>query len=60
MSTGQELTHQVIGGASWINMPGCIWIDMPESAIDDVCTVIKMEFDEPIDLVEFNCCTHFV
>ena len=60
MGTGRELTHQVIGGAFWINMPGCIWIDVPESAIDEVCTVIKVEFDEPIDLVELNKHVHSV
>ena len=41
-------------------MPGCIWIDVPESAIDEVCTVIKVEFDEPIDLVELNKQVHSV
>lgn len=54
MANGEELAHRVIGGAGWINMPGCIWIDLPKEAMDDVCTVIKVEFDEPIDLVEMN------
>lgn len=27
---------------------------LSEEAMDDVCTVIKAEFDEPIDLVEMN------
>lgn len=51
MGTGHSLNHRVIGGAPWLNMPGCIWIDLPESEMDPVCTVIKVEFDEPIDLV---------
>lgn len=35
-------------------MPDLIWIDLPKSATDDVCTVIKIEFDEPIDIVDIN------
>ena len=52
--TAQELNHRVIGGAPWLNMPGCIWIDLPESEMDPVCTVMKVEFDEPIDLVTLD------
>ncbi len=32
-------------------MPGQIWIKVREEDIDDVCTVIKVEFEEPIELV---------
>lgn len=51
LKNNQELSHRVIGGADWLNMPGCIWIEVPDEAIDDICTVIKIEFDEPIGLV---------
>ena len=51
MGCGLELTHQTLGGAPWINMPGSIWIDLPKEAVDDVCTVIKVEFDEPLDAI---------
>jgi len=29
-------------------------IDLPTAAMDDVCTVFKVEFDEPIKLVPLN------
>ena len=54
LKNGQELSHIVGPGAPWINMPGLIWIDLPKSATDDVCTVIKIEFNEPIDIVDIN------
>ena len=54
LSNGKELTHKVLGGAWWINIPGSIWIDIPEDAIDELCTVIKVEFDEPINLLPLN------
>lgn len=54
MGTGKELPHRVVGGARWLNMPGCIWIDLPVSETDDICTVIKVELDGPIDLVELE------
>lgn len=54
LKTGKQLSYKVIGGAWWINMPGCIWIDIDKGSMDDVCTVIKIEFGEPIDLVEMD------
>lgn len=54
LANGQELTHQMFGGAPWINMPGCRWIDLPKEAMDDVCTVIKVELEGPIDIVDIN------
>lgn len=51
MGTQRTLQHRIIGGAPWINMPGNIWIELPPEDMDPVCTVIKLEFDEPIDLV---------
>lgn len=54
MVSGTELTYRIIGGASWLNMPGCIWIDIDEKDLDEVCTVVKVEFEDVIDLVEVN------
>ena len=31
-----------------------LFIFLPTAAMDDVCTVLKVEFDEPIKLVPFN------
>lgn len=54
MTSRHELSYRVIGGAPWLNIPGCIWIDLTSPDIDDICTVIKIEFDEPIDLVDLS------
>ena len=48
------MTHRKYGGAGWVNMPGFRWIDLPAEAIDDVCTVIKVEFEGPIDIVDID------
>lgn len=51
MVSGRELAWNITGGAPWVNMPGQIWIEVGEQDIDDVCTVIKVEFEEPIELL---------
>ncbi len=50
LSSGQKLTHQKIGGASWMNLPGILWIDVPEQYLDPNATVIKIELEEALDL----------
>jgi alpha-L-fucosidase len=47
---GPSLTWKVNGGAAWVNMPGVIWIDLPETAVDPDATVIKLELEGPLDL----------
>ena len=47
---GPDLTYTSIGGASWVRMPGVLWIDLPEKAVDPDATVIKVELDGPLDL----------
>ncbi len=54
LKNGRELSWSVTGGASWVNMPGCIWIETQEDDLDDVCTVLKVELEGPIDLVELD------
>ncbi len=51
LKNNREMEWNIIGGSPWINMPGQIWIKVREEDIDDVCTVIKVEFEEPIELV---------
>ena len=50
LKNGAELSWRVIGGAAWIRMPGSIWIDVEEKDLDDICTVIRVEFEDVIDL----------
>jgi len=47
---GPELKARKIGGAAWLKMPGVLWIDVPESALDPDATVIKVELEGPLDL----------
>jgi len=47
---GRELKHRSIGGASWVGLPGVLWIDVPQDALDQDATVIKVELDGPLDL----------
>lgn len=50
LGTGDELTHEKIGGAPWMNIPGVLWINVPERAHDENATVLKIELDGPLDL----------
>lgn len=50
LSTGQELTYNKIGGASWMNIPGILWIDVPDACNDPLATVIKVELEGELDL----------
>lgn len=54
MVNGQELTYRIDGGSPGNGVPGFCWIDVPADAVDDVCTVIKVELEGPIDIVDIN------
>ena len=47
---GAELKQRKIGGAPWANLPGVLWIDVPDSALDGDATVIKVELAGPLKL----------
>ena len=51
LANGQELNFRIDGGAGE-NFPGVCWITLPNEAMDKVCTVIKVELEGPIDLVD--------
>jgi len=50
VGSDRELEHRVIGGADWVNLPGILWIAVPEAQLDPNATVIKVELDGPLDL----------
>lgn len=50
VGSGRELGHRKIGGAPWLKLPGVLWIDVPEAALDPYATVLKVELNDPIDL----------
>ena len=54
LASGRELKYNIIGGAPWVNMPGQIWVETEKSDFDDICTVLKVEFEEKIDLVSLD------
>lgn len=51
LTSGRELKWTLTGGAPWLGMPGQIWIAVQEADIDEICTVIKVAFEEPIDKI---------
>jgi alpha-L-fucosidase len=47
---GVQLIHRKSGGASWANIPGVLCLTVPDTAVRPHATVIKLEFDAPLDL----------
>ena len=44
---GAELASTMIGGLG--ETPGILWIDAPKDGIDENATVVKLEFDAPVE-----------
>ncbi|HEX4086021.1 MAG TPA: alpha-L-fucosidase [Chthoniobacteraceae bacterium] len=45
---GGDIHHRKIGGAPWVDLPGILWIDVPDKHVDPDATVIKLELDGPL------------
>lgn len=50
LGTGVAVSHRVIGGAEWLNVPGVTWLEVPADSHNEHCTVIKLTFAEPVAL----------
>jgi alpha-L-fucosidase len=50
VGSGRELKHRKLGGAPWAKIPGVLWIDVPEDALNELCTVVRIDLDGPLDL----------
>lgn len=50
LGTDTTCDHKRIGGAPWLGVPGTLWVDVPESALDEYVTVLKIELDGPLKL----------
>lgn len=50
LGSGRELGWKKIGGAPWLNIPGILWIDLPEEACDDKATVLRVELEGELRL----------
>ncbi|MCD8482119.1 MAG: alpha-L-fucosidase [Verrucomicrobia bacterium] len=46
----QTLSHRIIGGAPWMNVPGVLWIDVPAKSLHPLATVVKIELEQPLQL----------
>jgi alpha-L-fucosidase len=49
---GGELKHQRFMKADWAHQPGIVIVDLPAAATDQDATIIKLELDGPIDLLD--------
>ena len=50
VGTGVNLTHKVVGKISWSPVPGLVYIDLPENALDKYVSVLKVKLYKPIKL----------
>lgn len=50
VGTGQQAKHEVYNKLSWSEVPGVIYIDVPESALDPDITVLALHLDGPVKL----------
>lgn len=54
VGTKTKLSHKVIGKMSWLEVPGLVYIDVPEGVLDQYMTVLKVKFDKPVSLYKGN------
>jgi alpha-L-fucosidase len=47
VGSGADLKFEVDGGAPWVNIPGILYVEVPEKVLDDTVTVIALEFEQP-------------
>lgn len=48
LGNGSKLNHKVVGKISWSNVPGLVYIKVPEGVQDEYMTVIKVVLDGPV------------
>ncbi|TVR45923.1 MAG: alpha-L-fucosidase, partial [Puniceicoccaceae bacterium] len=53
VGSGATLGHRTLGGASWHDIPGVLWVDAPAAQqVDPEATVIEITLDGPLRLFE--------
>ena len=50
VGNGTKLPHQILGKAYWSQVPGIVYIDVPEAEVDPMMTVIALQLKGPVDL----------
>jgi len=50
VGNGSKLNYKVVGKISWSPVPGLVYIDVPDNAIDKYITVLKVKLNKPVKL----------
>ncbi|MEO6231086.1 MAG: alpha-L-fucosidase [Ferruginibacter sp.] len=50
LGTNETLQHKVVGKISWSEVPGIVYIQVPEKVQDEYMTVLALELDGPVKL----------
>jgi alpha-L-fucosidase len=50
VGSGAELKFEVNGGAPWVNIPGILYVEVPEKVLDNTITVIALEFEKELEI----------
>lgn len=47
---GGTLEHKIVGKISWSHVPGIVYIEVPQSALDKYVTVLRLQLEGPVSL----------
>lgn len=50
VGTSQKLTGKIVGKISWSAVPGLVFVDVPQTALDKYMTVLALDLDGPVRL----------
>lgn len=50
LGSNAKLTHKVVGKISWSHVPGLVYVNVPQNALDKYITVVKIKLDKPVKL----------
>ncbi|MFT3845204.1 MAG: hypothetical protein QM725_09135 [Lacibacter sp.] len=50
LGSNTKLTHKIVGKISWSHVPGLVYINVPQNALDKYVTVVKVKLDKPVKL----------
>ncbi len=50
LGSNTKLTHKIVGKISWSHVPGLVYINVPQNALDKYITVVKVKLDKPVRL----------
>ena len=50
VGNGSHLSHKVVGKISWSEVPGLVYIDVPQNVLDEYMTVLAVKLNGPLRL----------